>query len=95
MSASIAVASSHETRSKGAINLADIPDGSRKFGTFEVDTRPARPTVAFQLYVDGEEAWSLDVVGQPIHRPVPPASLGRNLAMSLGELLGFGSRRWF
>lgn len=78
--------------------LKYIPDGSRKFATFEVDTRTAnRPTVQMKLYVDGKEAWKLDVIGRPVHQQTarqPSTGIGRGLATSLSELLGFG-RGWF
>lgn len=78
--------------------LADIPDGYRKFSTFEVDTRNAeQPIVTMKLWIDGREAWNVDVIGKPVYPPVQPGpvtQLGRSLAFSLSELLGFG-RRWF
>jgi alkaline phosphatase D len=76
----------------------DIPDGYRKFSTFEVDTRkPEAPIVSMKLWVDGKEAWKVDVLGKPVYPPVvenPVTQLGRTLAISLSELLGFG-RNWF
>lgn len=44
------------------------PDGNTKFSTFEVDTRIFdKPVVRVKLYVDGEVAWKVDVLGKPIH----------------------------
>lgn len=74
---------------------SDVPDGGRKFATFEVDTRVAnQPTVSVRLYVDGKKAWNLDVIGKPVLQPKPLLSVGRNLAMTLSDILGFG-RGWF
>lgn len=50
-----------------------------------------------KLWVDGKEAWNVDVIGQPVYPPIqagPVTQLGRSLAFSLSELLGLG-RRWF
>lgn len=78
--------------------LKYIPDGYRKFSTFEVDTRnPEQPIVTLKLWVDGKEAWNVDVIGKPVYPPAqdgPVTQLGKSLAFSLAELLGLG-RRWF
>lgn len=71
---------------------ADLPDGNSKFSTFEVDTRNAsRPLVRVRVVIDGDEAWSLDVVGRPLTLP-PVGNVVGGLGKSLMELLGFKVR---
>ncbi|GJN87143.1 hypothetical protein Rhopal_000088-T1 [Rhodotorula paludigena] len=81
--------------------LKYIPDGNSKFTTFEVDTRVAnRPVVRVRVYVDGAEAWHLDVLGQPLPRalgrgiPVVEDAVGQ-LGKGLRELLAFIRRSWW
>lgn len=75
------------------ILLKYIPDGNSKFTTFEVDTRIANePVVRAKVFVDGVEAWVLEVQGKPLAIPAPPSAIG-GLGKSLLELLGFKVRR--
>lgn len=69
--------------------LADLPDGNSKFSTFEVDTRTANePVVRVKVWIDGAEAWQVEVRGKPLDIPAPPSAIG-SLGKSLLELLGF------
>lgn len=71
---------------------SDLPDGNSKFSTFEVDTRNhSRPLVRVRVVIDGDEAWSLDVVGRPLTLP-PVGNVVGGLGKSLMELLGFKVR---
>lgn len=73
--------------------LKYLPDGNYKWTELEVDTRdPSEPVVRVHVFVDGNEAWQLSVLGQPVHRT--QGALG-SLAKSLMELLGFKNLRWF
>ena len=79
------------------IRLADLPDGNTKFTTFEVDTRTVnKPVVRVKVYVDGEEAWRVDVLGKPLPRKLllPPTAVG-SLGKGLRELLTFLRRSFF
>lgn len=69
--------------------IADLPDGNSKFSTFEVDTRTANePVVRVKVWIDGVEAWQVEVRGKPLDIPAPPSAIG-SLGKSLLELLGF------
>lgn len=76
---------------------ADAPDGNTKFTTFEVDTRTVnKPLVRVKLYVDGEEAWRVDVLGKPLARKLAlPATAVGSLGKGLRELLSFLRRSFF
>ncbi|BGO98057.1 hypothetical protein NBRC10513v2_002058 [Rhodotorula toruloides] len=64
--------------------LKYLPDGNTKFTTFEVDTRTAnKPVVRVKVYIDGDEAWSVDVLGQPL-----PRALGRRGADAVEGAVG-------
>ena len=76
----------------------DLPDGKRKFGIIEVDSRTLnQPKVTFKLYINGKDAYNLDIHGQVVHKAQPSLSttIGAKLSQSLAELLGFGRRNWF
>ncbi|ORY79287.1 PhoD-like phosphatase-domain-containing protein [Leucosporidium creatinivorum] len=69
--------------------LKYLPDGNSKFSTFEVDTRTANePVVRVKVWIDGVEAWQVEVRGKPLDIPAPPSAIG-SLGKSLLELLGF------
>lgn len=69
--------------------LKYLPDGNSKFSTFEVDTRVANePVVRVQVWIDGQEAWKVEVRGKPLEVEAPPSAIG-SLGKSLLELLGF------
>ncbi|PKI84879.1 hypothetical protein MVES_001040 [Malassezia vespertilionis] len=47
--------------------LKYLPDGNHKWTELEVDTRyPEEPVVRVGVFVDGKEAWHLDVHGRPL-----------------------------
>jgi alkaline phosphatase D len=74
--------------------LKYLPDGNVKWTEIEVDTRDAlRPLLRATVVIDGEEAWKLDIVGQPVVSA--PAQAVGGLAKTLLEWLGFGSKTWF
>ncbi|GAA5976523.1 hypothetical protein JCM10908_005530 [Rhodotorula pacifica] len=86
---------------RGAVDedhlLKYIPDGNTKFTTFEVDTRTVnKPVVRVKVYVDGEEAWQVEVLGKPLPRKLllPPTAVG-SLGKGLRELLTFLRRSFF
>ncbi|KAI5479069.1 alkaline phosphatase D [Pseudohyphozyma bogoriensis] len=88
-----------QNHSRGATGedtlLKYLPDGNSKFSTFEVDNRVVnKPVVHVRVIIDGEEAWKVDVLGQPIKLPPPPMTVG-HLGKSLAELLAFLKRSWF
>lgn len=66
------------------------------------------PVVKFKLYVDGKEAWKIEVMGTPVRKPanklgdVQKVSLKTFLRQTdektleeLISLLGFRPRKWF
>lgn len=78
---------------------ADLPDGNTKVTTFEVDTRVLnKPVVRVRVWIDGAEAWHVDVLGQPIARPgaltIVDGAVG-SLGKGLRELLTFLRRSWW
>lgn len=85
--------------SSSPLALADLPDGNTKVTTFEVDTRVLnKPVVRVKVWIDGAEAWHVDVLGQPILRPGPltvvDGAVG-SLGKGLRELLTFLRRSWW
>ncbi|GAA5838395.1 hypothetical protein JCM11251_004924 [Rhodosporidiobolus azoricus] len=84
------------------------PDGNTKFTTFTVDSRNAsRPVVNVKLYVDGKEAWKLDVLGKQVRFPArtllggigagPEGAEGAlgQLALGWRQILNFVRRSFF
>ncbi|GAA5902665.1 hypothetical protein JCM8208_007035 [Rhodotorula glutinis] len=79
--------------------LQYLPDGNTKVTTFEVDTRVLnKPVVRVRVWIDGAEAWHVDVLGQPIARPgaltIVDGAVG-SLGKGLRELLTFLRRSWW
>ncbi|GAA98614.1 hypothetical protein E5Q_05301 [Mixia osmundae IAM 14324] len=71
--------------------LKYIPNGNHKFVTMEVDTRTANlPIVNMKLFVDGKEAWKLQVQGKAVH--ASRTSIG--VAYSIFSLLGLRRPSW-
>jgi len=67
--------------------------------TFEVDTRVLnKPVVRVRVWIDGAEAWHVDVLGQPLPRrgagAVVEGAVG-SLGKGLRELLTFLRRSWW
>lgn len=74
--------------------LKYIPDGNYKWTDFEVDTRdPSHPHVIARVFVDGEMAWKVKLLGRSV-REGQARTVG-GLAKSFLELLGWKSRKWF
>ncbi|GAA6049009.1 hypothetical protein JCM3770_005437 [Rhodotorula araucariae] len=78
--------------------LQYLPDGNSKVTTFEVDTRVSnKPVVRVRVWIDGDEAWAVDVLGQPLPRragAVVEGAVG-SLGKGLRELLTFLRRSWW
>ncbi|KAM0788353.1 hypothetical protein ACM66B_001494 [Microbotryomycetes sp. NB124-2] len=90
------VSQSHGRGATGEdVLLKYLPDGNSKFSTFEVDTRTRNePVVNVTVWIDGRQAWSVQVRGKPVVELKPLSAVG-NLGKSLSELLGFLRRKWF
>ncbi|KAK4058377.1 hypothetical protein OIO90_000535 [Microbotryomycetes sp. JL221] len=90
------VSQSHGRGATGEDTLLKyLPDGNSKFTTFEVDTRTRNePVVRVKVWIDGQEAWQVQVQGKPVVEFKPLSAVG-NLGKSLSELLGFLRRKWF
>ncbi|KAK4051877.1 hypothetical protein OIV83_002582 [Microbotryomycetes sp. JL201] len=90
------VSQSHGRGASGEdILLKYLPDGNSKFSTFEVDTRTRNePFVNVTVWIDGHQAWTVQVRGKPVIELKPLSAVG-NLGKSLSELLGFLRRKWF
>ncbi|GAA5994064.1 hypothetical protein JCM11641_005961 [Rhodosporidiobolus odoratus] len=74
-----------------------LPDGNTKYTLLTVDTRVHnKPVVYVKVYIDGQEAWEVDVLGKPVHQLQVVEELGvGGLAKGWRELLSFIRRSWF
>jgi len=68
--------------------LTYLPHGNYKWGTFDVDTTNAsKPTVTFQLSINGAGAWTHTIIGKPVKHSGGTA-LGSQIAQIGGSIKG-------
>lgn len=74
--------------------LKHIPLGQQKWADVVVDTRRVmEPQLRIKVYVDGEVAWKVKLVGEPVALKAVKTVGG--IAKSFLELLNWRPRRWF